>query len=76
MSNTTTLAESQITQSPHDVVTAELIKRDGMPPIVRIGWPLQPTVCEPAQFPSVAAMVARLFATASTKLAHIKAGDL
>jgi hypothetical protein len=31
MSKVTTLAESQITPSPHNVVTVELIEADGMP---------------------------------------------
>jgi hypothetical protein len=36
-------------------------------------WPLQATVVSPAQFPEVAAMVARLFAEAATTLAAVKA---
>jgi len=41
MSKTTQLGEAQLTQSPEDIVTVELIQPDDMPPIVRIGWPLQ-----------------------------------
>jgi hypothetical protein len=39
MSKTTTLVESQLTQSPHDVVTVELVEPNGLPPKVKIVWP-------------------------------------
>jgi len=44
-----------------------------MPPIVRIGWPLKPTIVDPQRFPDTAAMLTRLFATAAIELASIKA---
>jgi hypothetical protein len=40
--------------------------------VVIVQWPLQPTVLHPRRFPETAAMIARLFATASTELARIK----
>ena len=43
------------------------------PPIVRIVWPLQPTILDPKQFPDVAAAIVRMFASASTELARMKA---
>jgi hypothetical protein len=73
MSKTTTLGEAQLTQSPEDIVTVELIQPDDMPPIVRIGWPLKPTIVDPQRFPDAAAMLTRLFATAAIELASIKA---
>jgi hypothetical protein len=69
----TALAEGQITPSPHDVVTVELVTPDGMPPTVRISWPLQPTVCSPRRYTEVAATVMRLLANASTELARRRA---
>jgi hypothetical protein len=72
MSKQTTLAESQITQTPHDVVTVELVKPDDMPAVIRISWPLHPTVCDPRRLPQLASDVARMFAEASTTLAGIK----
>ena len=39
MSKSTSLAESQVTQTPHDVVTVELVQPDGMPAVVQISWP-------------------------------------
>jgi hypothetical protein len=41
--------------------------------MVRIVWPPQPTVVPTVRFPETAAAVARLFATAATTLAGIKA---
>jgi hypothetical protein len=72
MPNVTTLGESQITASPHDVVTIELGEREGSPAIVKITWPLHPTVVDPKRFPEVAAQLTRLFASAATELASIK----
>jgi hypothetical protein len=46
---------------------------DGMPPMIRIGWPLHPSVVDPRRFPEVAAAIARLAAEAYTALAQIEA---
>jgi hypothetical protein len=64
------LAHGQINR---DQLAVELVEPDGMPAIVRIVWPAQPTIVDPRRFPEVAASIARLFATASTELARIKA---
>jgi hypothetical protein len=72
MSKSTSLAEGQITPSPHDVVTVVLVQPDDMPAVIRISWPLHPTVCDPRRFPQLAGDVAHMFAEASTTLAGIK----
>jgi hypothetical protein len=76
------MAESQINRSSHDVITIELVEPDdrpawpvvGTPPtLVRIVWPVQPSVIDVAHFPDVAATVAQLFARAHIVLAAIRA---
>jgi hypothetical protein len=49
------------------------IERTLHPTVVRIVWPLQPSIVSPANFPDTAAQIARLFAEAATTLAQIKA---
>jgi hypothetical protein len=71
MTKQTTLGESQIT--PSDTISVELIAPDSMPAIVKITWPLQPTVCDPRRFPEIAATIARLFAQAATTSTQIRA---
>lgn len=71
MSQITELASGQIT--PSEAMTVELVAPDSMPAIVKITWPLQPTVCDPRRFPETAATIARLFAQAATTLAQIRA---
>jgi hypothetical protein len=73
MSKLTEFASGQITPSPHNTITVELVEPEGMPAVVRIGWPLQPTICDPCRFAEVAAAIVRLFATAATELARINA---
>jgi hypothetical protein len=76
MSKTTTLAESQITQSPHDVVTIELVnpEPDDLPPFVQITWPLQPTLIDdPGRFRDTAAAIVQMFSAAHVRLAQIRA---
>jgi hypothetical protein len=67
---TTPLASSQIN---HDHLSVELIEPDGMPSMVKIIWPLQPTVVDPKRFPDVAAQIAQMFARAHIVLASLKA---
>jgi hypothetical protein len=43
------------------------------PSVVRIIWPLQPTIVDVKAFPDAAAMLTRLFASAAIELAGIKA---
>ena len=71
MSTVTPLASSQIN---HDQLTIDLVEPNAMPPIIRVTWPLQPSVIDPRRFPDTAAVIARLFAEAHTTLARIKAG--
>ena len=60
MSKSTILAESQLSPSPHNTVTIELIEADNMPAVVIVSWPPKPTVLHPQRFPDIAAMVAGL----------------
>jgi hypothetical protein len=39
-----------------------------MPVMVRIQWPLEPTVCEPRRYTEIAAAAMKLLAEASTTL--------
>ena len=79
MSKITPLATAQINGA--DELLVQLIRpgdmpavnRTASPAVVRILWPLQPTVVDPQRFPEVAAVIARMFASASTELAAIKA---
>jgi hypothetical protein len=73
MSKTTTLGEAQLTQSPNETITVELVQPDDMPPIVRIGWPLQPTVIDPERFRDLAAAMVKLFSEAHVTLTQIRA---
>jgi hypothetical protein len=74
MSKTTTVGEAQVTQSPHDVVTVELIQPADMPAIVRVDWPPQPTLVNPQTFRDTAAAMVKLFSEAYVTLTHIRAG--
>ena len=56
-----------------DELRVQLIRPSDMPAVVRITWPSQPTMCDTRRFPEAAATLARLFATAATELARIKA---
>lgn len=44
-----------------------------MPNSVVVHWPAAPTTSDPAAFPELAGGVVKLFASAATKLARIKA---
>jgi hypothetical protein len=72
MSKVTELASSQITAV--DTITIELVEADETPAVVIVRWPLKATILHPRRFPDTAAMLARLFAEAATRLASIKAG--
>jgi hypothetical protein len=71
MSQVTVLGKAQITTSPHDTVTIELGEQDGRT-LVKVSWPLSPSIIDPTQFPDTASMVVKLFAQAHTALAAIK----
>ena len=66
----TPLASSHINR---DQLKVELVEVDGMPAMMRIVWPPQPTVVDPKRFPDVAATVAQLFERAHIVLAGLKA---
>jgi hypothetical protein len=51
-----------------------LVEPDGIPSSVVILWPRQRSTVDPHDFPQVAAMLTRIFASAATKLAGIKSG--
>jgi hypothetical protein len=40
--------------------------------VVRVVWPLQPTVVDAREFPETAAVVVKLFAGAATELSRIR----
>jgi hypothetical protein len=73
VSKSTILAESQITPSPHETVTVELVEPADMPAFVQVSWPLQPSVIDPGRFRDTAAVMVRLFSEAHVTLAGIKA---
>jgi hypothetical protein len=67
----TPLASAQVN---HDDLKIELVEPDSMPAMVRITWPMQPTIVDPKRFPDVAAALTNLFARAHIVLAALKAG--
>jgi hypothetical protein len=44
-----------------------------MPAMVRITWPPQPTVVDPANYPAIAATITKIIAESATALAQWKA---
>jgi hypothetical protein len=76
LSKSTILAESRITQSPHNTITVELVEPADMPAIVQVTWPLQPTVLDLSSFGDAAALIVKLFSTAHVTLARIRSRRL
>ena len=72
MSKVTELASWKLTSV--ETIIVELIEANETPAVVIVRWPSKPSVIHPRRFPDVAAMVARLFAEAATRLAAIKRG--
>jgi hypothetical protein len=66
----TPLASGQVN---HDHLSVELVEPDGMPAVVRIVWPIAPTIVDPKRFPDTAAAITQLFARAHIVLAALKA---
>ena len=66
MPNVTELATSQLNHSPHDVIRIELVEDLDIPAPIRepariiVKWPQRTTMCEPRQFPEIAATAVRL----------------
>ena len=78
MQEITQLAFAQLT--PTDQLVVQLVKprtraveRSLHRTVVRVVWPLQPTVIDAREFPETAAVVVRLFAGAATELCRIRA---
>jgi hypothetical protein len=57
----------------NDQLKVELVEPDRMPHMVRITWPLQPTVIDPPRFGDTAAALVKLFSEARVALAAIRA---
>jgi hypothetical protein len=70
MSKITQLAECTI--NAFAIIRVELVEADETAAVVIVRWPARPTVLHPRRFPDLAAMVARSFAEAATRLASIK----
>jgi hypothetical protein len=70
MSNLTVLATAKL--SAVAAIAIELIEANETPAVVIIRWPSKPSVLHPRRFPDTAAVVARLFAEAATRLAQIR----
>jgi hypothetical protein len=69
-SSTTPLASTEVN---HDVIEIQLVEPVGMPSMVKIVWPPQPSIVNPKRFGEVAASLVRLFSEAHVTLARIKA---
>jgi hypothetical protein len=70
MSQVTVLATAQLTAT--DVIAIELIETDETPAVDIVRWPPKPTVSHPRRFPDMAAVAARVFAEAATRLAQLR----
>jgi hypothetical protein len=73
MSKITELSSAQLTAT--DTITIELVEADETPAVVIVRWPAKPTVSHPRRFPDTAAVAARVFAEAATRLAQLKVQD-
>jgi hypothetical protein len=71
MSKTTTLASDH----PHKTLRVELREPDEYPASILINWPQAASVIDPRRFGATANAVARIMATAITKLAQIRANE-
>jgi hypothetical protein len=70
VSKITPLATAHLTAT--DTLTIELIEADETPAVVIVRWPAKPTVNRPRRFPDTAALAARVFAEAATRLAQLR----
>jgi hypothetical protein len=69
-SNITELASASVTQT--DQLIIELVEADSKPAVVLITWPSRATVLHPRRFAQAADAIARAFAAATVKLAHVR----
>lgn len=67
---TTPLASGSVS---HDHLRVELVEPDGMPAMVKIVWPPQPTIVDPPRFGDTAAALVKMFSEAYVALAAIRA---
>ena len=73
MSKLIILSEAQLSTADAESVRIVFVEPDDMPSSVIIHWPSLSTTTGPRDFPRVAAMLTRVFASAATRLAGIKA---
>jgi hypothetical protein len=72
MSQTTTLAEGQLTRSPHDTITVELIEPANASAMIAIQWPLKATLVSASQYEYAAAAAMRILANGNVVLMRIR----
>ncbi len=70
MSKVTELATAQL--SATDTLVIELVEANETPAVVIVRWPAKASILHPRRLPDAAAVIARMFAAASTELAAIK----
>jgi hypothetical protein len=57
----------------HDHLAVDLVEPSGMPAMVRVSWPLKPTIVDPPRFGDTAAALVKMFSEAHVALAAIRA---
>lgn len=76
MSKQITLASGQITPSPRNTITVELVEpTHGKPATVTITWPTRPTVTTPAALAVLVATATRVPSNAVLELARLRNGN-
>jgi hypothetical protein len=70
MSEITELASAQLTATAALII--ELVEADETPAVVIVRWPAKASVSHPRRFPDMAAVAARVFAEAATRLAQLR----
>jgi hypothetical protein len=68
------LASGQL--SCTDSLSVELIRPSDLPAVIMIRWPGQPTITDPRKFGEAASAAMRVLASATTKLAALRASEL
>jgi hypothetical protein len=57
----------------HDHLAVDLVEPSGMPAMVRVTWPLKPTIVDSPRFGDTAAALVKMFSEAHVALAAIRA---
>jgi hypothetical protein len=65
----TPLASAQV---GHDIISIELVEPDSMPAVIKITWPVQPSIVDPTSFGETAAALVKMFSNAHVELARVK----